>query len=56
MIPAFGLTRLLAFAVWGVNAAGPGTLAGIPLVLALAIYVSARRAVGIDPTVALREE
>ncbi len=58
MVPAFGLARLLAFALWGVNAAGPGTFIGIPLALAaaLAIYVPARRAVGIDPMVALREE
>jgi len=52
VIPAFGLACLPAFALWGVNAAGPGTFVGIPLVLALgaalAIYVPARRAVGID--------
>jgi putative ABC transport system permease protein len=60
LIPAFGLARLLAFAVWGVNAATPGTFAGIPLLLILAagvaIYIPARRAVGVDPMVALREE
>ena len=60
LVPAFALARLLAFAVWGVNAAGPGTFLGIPLSLALAaglaIYIPARRAVGIDPMVALRKE
>jgi putative ABC transport system permease protein len=60
LVPAFGLARLLAFAVWGVNSAGAATFVGIPFLLALAaafaIYIPARRAVGIDPMVALREE
>jgi len=60
MVPALGLARLLAFALWGVNAGGLGTFAGIPLLLALAaafaIYIPARRAVAIDPVRALREE
>jgi len=60
IVPALGLARLLAFALWGVNNGGLGTFAGIPLLLALAaalaIYVPARRAVAIDPMRALREE
>jgi predicted permease len=60
LVPAFGLARLLAFAVWGVNSTAMGTFVGIPLLLmlaaALAIYIPARRAVTIDPMIALREE
>jgi putative ABC transport system permease protein len=60
MLPALALARLLAFALWGVRGVGPATFLGIPLVLAsaaaLAIYVPARRAVAIDPMVALRDE
>ena len=60
LIPAYGLARLMRATVFGVNAVGPEVLLGIPLVLAsaaaLAIYIPARRAVGIDPIAALRNE
>jgi ABC-type lipoprotein release transport system permease subunit len=46
--------------IWGVKASDPVTFAGIPLALlvsaALAIYIPARRAMSIDPIVALRYE
>jgi putative ABC transport system permease protein len=46
--------------VRGVSASDPLTFAGIPLALlasaALAIYIPARRAMAIDPIVALRYE
>jgi putative ABC transport system permease protein len=52
------LARLMSTLLWGVTAADPATFAAIPLVLiaaaALAIYIPARRAVRIDPVVALR--
>ena len=60
MIPAFGMARLIGFAVWGVRSADPAIMAGIPLLLALsavlAIWFPARRALRIDPVTALRCE
>ncbi len=57
---AYFLARLLASLVYGVSATDAATFIGIPLILiastALAIYLPARRAMGIDPIVALRYE
>jgi putative ABC transport system permease protein len=57
---AWGCARLLAFLVFGVTAGDAVTFTGIPLALliaaSLAIYVPARRAMRIDPIVALRYE
>ncbi|MCU1235824.1 MAG: hypothetical protein JWP63_3791, partial [Candidatus Solibacter sp.] len=57
---AYGLALLLQHLIQGVSATDPLTFAGIPLVLlsaaALAIFIPARRAMGIDPIVALRYE
>jgi putative ABC transport system permease protein len=57
---AYALARLLASLIYGVSATDPATFIGIPLALiaatALAIYVPARRAMRIDPIVALRYE
>jgi len=57
---AYGFARLLSSLVFGVTATDPATFTGIPLALglasALAIYVPARRAMKIDPIVALRYE
>ena len=56
----YGLALLMQNLVYGVSVSDPLTFAGIPLALlasaALAIYVPARRAMGIDPIVALRYE
>ncbi len=56
----YGFARLIASLVYGVSATDPVTFVGIPLALlaatALAIYVPARRAMKIDPIVALRYE
>jgi putative ABC transport system permease protein len=57
---AYALARLLASLIFGVTATDPATFIGIPLALvaaaALAIYIPARRAMKIDPIVALRYE
>jgi putative ABC transport system permease protein len=57
---AYALARLMASLVWGVTATDPATFLGIALALVaaatLAIYIPARRAMHIDPIVALRYE
>jgi len=57
---AFALARLVASLIYGVTPSDPVTFTGIPLTLiaaaALAIYIPARRAMKIDPIVALRYE
>jgi predicted lysophospholipase L1 biosynthesis ABC-type transport system permease subunit len=57
---AAGLTRLVSSALVGISAGDPGVFLGAALILgavaALASFVPAQRAAGVDPVVALRHE
>jgi putative ABC transport system permease protein len=60
LIASFGLTRVVESFLVGVSTTDPVTYVGIPALLVsvalVAAYIPARKAAGVDPVVALRDE
>jgi putative ABC transport system permease protein len=60
LLSSLVLTRFLAAQIWGISSTDPLTFSGVSILLALialaACYIPARRAMHVDPIVALRSE
>ncbi len=60
LIGALALTRAMASLLFGVTANDPLTFSAVALILGIVAFaatvIPARRAIGVDPMVALREE